>query len=69
MFCPKCKKALKLDDVDFNSKGNKDNYYVCNDCFISCISYIRNFKIVKIDYFDEEGYIFKSEGSFTNGTY
>ena len=37
-----------LDDVDFNFKGNQDNYYYCYECHTSAIVKIRYGRIVKI---------------------
>jgi len=32
---------MYLDDVDYNFKGNKDNYWCCEKCQTSCIEQIR----------------------------
>ena len=32
MKCKYCGKEMSLDDVDYNFKGNKDNYWVCDNC-------------------------------------
>lgn len=41
MKCKECGSNMYLDDIDFNFKGNKDNYYCCNNCQTSCIEQIR----------------------------
>lgn len=41
MICKNCTLEMRLDDVDFNFKGNKDNYYVCDNCNVTCIEKIR----------------------------
>ena len=41
MICKNCGKEMRLDDVDFNYKGNKDNYFICDSCSVSCIEEIR----------------------------
>ncbi len=55
MECMKCKKEMRLDDVDFNFKGNKDNYWICDKCKTHCIEVIRFGKVSKLDWCDEEG--------------
>lgn len=55
MECIKCKKEMRLDDVDFNFKGNKDNYWICDDCKTSCIEKIRYGKQIKVEWADSEG--------------
>lgn len=41
MICQECKNDMYLDDVDFNFRGNKDEYWCCNKCQTSCINQIR----------------------------
>lgn len=50
MKCKYCGKEMKLDDVDFNFKGNKDNYYICDDCGANAIEKIRYGKSVSINF-------------------
>ena len=38
---------MYLDDVDYNFKGNKDNYWCCEKCQTSCIEQIRYGKSFK----------------------
>ena len=54
MTCKNCKKEMLLDDVDFNFKGNKDNYYICENCHTSCIEKIRYNKQVNVEWNEEE---------------
>ena len=39
MKCRYCGAEMRLDDVDFNFKGNKDNCWICDvlECYASCI--------------------------------
>ena len=32
MKCKYCNSEMRLDDVDYNFKGNKDNYWICEKC-------------------------------------
>ena len=41
MKCRECGSEMYLDDVDFNYKGNKDNYWCCDVCQTGCIEQIR----------------------------
>lgn len=50
MVCKNCCNEMSLDDVDYNFKGNKDNYYIC-DCGVSCIEEIRFNKQFKLKWF------------------
>lgn len=40
MKCKYCGNEMKLDDVDYNFKGNRDNYWLC-DCGASAIVKVR----------------------------
>lgn len=50
MDCKYCKTKMRLDDVDFNFKGNKDNYFVCDNCNASALEKIRYGKTVNISF-------------------
>lgn len=54
MECKKCGKSMRLDDVDFNFEGNKDNYLICDACNIGAIEKIRNGKSVEITWSDDD---------------
>ena len=41
MKCKYCNSEMRLDDVDYNFKGNKDNYWVCDNCNASAFEKIR----------------------------
>ena len=58
MECKYCGSKMRLDDVDFNFKGNKDNYYLCDtpDCNSGCIEKIRYGKPFSQDWHKETGY-------------
>lgn len=48
MKCKYCGTEMELDDVDFNYKGNKDNYYLCPKCDSTAIEEIRDGTTVNI---------------------
>lgn len=53
--CKNCNKPMRLDDVDFNFKGNQDNYYVCDFCNLcGAVEKIRYGKSIKIEWNIEE---------------
>ncbi len=39
--CPNCNVDMILDDVDYNFKGNQNNYWCCPKCKIYCFEKIR----------------------------
>lgn len=41
MKCRECGAEMRLDDKDFNFKGNYDNYWDCDYCKTSCVEQIR----------------------------
>lgn len=49
MKCKYCGNEMKLDDVDFNFKGNKDNYWLCEQCGSSAIEKIRYGKSMNVE--------------------
>ena len=44
-----------MDDVDFNFKGNKDIYYVCDNCSASAFEKIRYGKSISVEFHKERG--------------
>lgn len=54
MKCKKCNIEMHLDDVDFNFKGNKDNYWYCKECSLTCIEKIRYGKSIKQNWLEKE---------------
>lgn len=46
MKCKYCGNEMELDDVDYNFKGNQDDYLIC-DCGASCVVKVRYDKICK----------------------
>lgn len=50
MNCKFCGCEMVLDDVDFNFKGNKDNYWLCNSCGSSALEKIRYGKTVNVQF-------------------
>ena len=61
MTCRECNNDMYLDDVDYNFKGNKDNYWCCEKCQTSCIEKIRYGKSFKEIWYTENGDIVKDE--------
>lgn len=45
---------MRLADVDYNFKGNKDNYWVCDNCFVSAFEKIRYGKSIYVDFTERE---------------
>ena len=45
---------MRLDDTDFNFKGNKDNYWVCDNCDATAFEKIRYVKSVSVQYQQSE---------------
>jgi len=41
MQCKNCDAKMRLDDVDYNFKGNQDNYWICDNCGTGCFEKIR----------------------------
>lgn len=54
MKCKYCDNEMKLDDVDFNYKGNKDNYYLCENCNASATEKIRCGKSISVKFQEGE---------------
>ena len=50
MVCKYCKSEMRLDDVDFNFKGNKDNYFICDNCNALALEKIRYGKSVNVTF-------------------
>lgn len=55
MKCFKCGNEMRLDDVDSDFSGNRDNFYLCDNCFCSCYEQIRSNSQFKVQFFDIEG--------------
>lgn len=54
MNCKFCNKKMRLDDVDYNFKGNQDNYYVCDNCESSAFEKIRYNKSIYVQFIERE---------------
>ena len=50
MICEFCGSEMVLDDVDFNFKGNQDNYWICENCDASAIEKIRYGRSVDVEF-------------------
>ena len=56
MNCYECGSEMRLDDTDYNFKGNKDEYWECGVCRTSCIREIR-FSKPHRDIWHSESYV------------
>ena len=54
MICKFCNSKMRLDDVDYNFKGNKDNYWVCDNCNATAFEKIRYNKSIYHQFFSSE---------------
>ena len=54
MICKYCGKEMRLDDVDYNFKGNQDNYWLCDNCHASAVEKIRYGKSIRVDFQKED---------------
>lgn len=54
MKCKFCEAEMRLDDVDFNFKGNKDNYWVCDNCQAYAFEKIRYGKSISVEFTESE---------------
>lgn len=50
MKCKYCQSEMRLDDVDYNFKGNKDNYWSCDNCKASAFEKIRYGKSIFLEF-------------------
>lgn len=55
MKCINCGSEMRLDDVDFNYKGNKDNYWICDNCNCHSVEEIRGGNTVNVSSELEDG--------------
>ena len=49
-ICKHCNKEMFLDDVDFNFKGNQDEYWLCEKCGDSVFAKVRYGKVISQKY-------------------
>ena len=54
MICKYCGGKMELDDIDYNFKGNQDNYWVCDNCNASAIEKIRYGKSISVEFYKED---------------
>ena len=54
IICKYCGKEMRLDDVDYNFKGNQDNYWLCDNCNASAFEKIRYGESVKVEFYKED---------------
>jgi len=52
--CKFCESEMRLDDTDFNFKGNKDNYWVCDNCETTAFEKIRYGKSISVEFQEQE---------------
>lgn len=50
IICPLCKTELVLDDIDYNFKGNQNEYYFCPNCQVGAYVKIRYGKHISTDW-------------------
>ena len=41
MLCKECGAKMLLDDKEIRFKGNRDNYWICENCQTGCIEQVR----------------------------
>ena len=59
MKCKYCNSEMRLDDVDYNFKGNKDNYWKCDNCNASAFEKLQekyNHIEINVNYLDLRKY-------------
>ena len=54
MICKHCNNEMFKDDVDFNFKGNYDNYWICDNCCIGCVEKIRYGECFEVEWYDNK---------------
>ena len=54
MKCRNCGNEMRLDDVDYNFKGNQNNYFLCDVCQTAAFEKIRYGKSVFVEFFEED---------------
>lgn len=54
MICKNCGSEMKKNDVDFRFKGNKNVYWLCEQCLSECIEKIRYGKQVELEFYQGE---------------
>lgn len=60
--CPQCKFIMDLDDVDYNFKGNQNEYWCCPnyDCDISAFVKVRYGRVISVEFINELGKTIKT---------
>lgn len=58
--CPKCNDNVIVEDVDYNFKGNEDDYCYCDNCKVNFLIKIRFSKIYNVEIFKEDEELFYS---------
>ena len=54
MICKTCGAKMHLDDVDYNFKGNQNNYWICSECKTTCFEKIRYHKSIYKEFHERE---------------
>lgn len=54
MKCKYCGSEMRLDDIDYNFKGNQDNYYTCDNCNAGAYQKIRYNRSIYVEFYKEE---------------
>lgn len=57
IYCPVCKEKMILDDIDYNFKGNQDEYFICetDNCMTSAFVKVRYGKVCKTEFTNSDG--------------
>ena len=50
--CDKCCNDIVVDDIDYNFKGNQDEYLFCEHCKQSIFVKVRYGLVIKVERFD-----------------
>lgn len=64
--CPKCLYNVLIDDIDYNFKGNEDDYCYCDNCNVNFFIKVRYGSIISVSISreDEDFYFSKSKNDF-----
>ena len=53
--CPKCGKEMECVDIDYNFKGNQDEYWECDDiCLCTALVKVRYGKVCKVEFIEHD---------------
>ena len=59
--CPICGGDIEIDDIDYNFKGNQDEYAYCHHCHVALITKVRfNAPLKTLVYEEDSGKYIKT---------